>query len=83
VEELIAIGQFARVARHVAPELDAKASCAIDASFCRPLRALSAKATFASYALLLARVALAPSVNKRFAGTAKHRCGGIGFQPQS
>jgi hypothetical protein len=83
VEELIAIGQFARFAQHVAPALDAKASCAIGANFCRPLRALSAKATFASYALLLARVALAPSVNKRFAGTAKHRCGGIGFQTQS
>jgi hypothetical protein len=67
VEELIAIGQFARVAQHVAPALDAKASCAIGASFCRPLRALSAKATSASYALLLAMVVpsvWAPSVKK-------------------
>jgi hypothetical protein len=67
VEELIAIGQFARFAQHVAPALDAKASCAIGANFCRPLRALSAKATFASYAPLLARIfpsVWAPTVKK-------------------
>jgi hypothetical protein len=67
VEELIAIGQTARFAQHVAPALDAKASYAIDASFCRHLRALSAKATFASYAPLLARIfpsVWAPTVKK-------------------
>ena len=56
VAELVATGQFARVAPQLAPTPLATASCAIDVRTSRRRRALYAKGTFAKHVSLLARV---------------------------